>query len=177
MSEEGMAADIKQEENLRKQRESLERALDTAFRTDDEGEKKDAQKALPELKRQSERYADQGSRVVSRADLDEVEENLKAKRKNMIKVAKEIRHFRPPVNFELMRDMRKAVDEKKKQLASENWEEHLSVLEDAIEHHDLELAAAALTRATEYGNENEVINMFGYDSGATGLKEFIDENL
>ena len=175
MSDEGMAKEIKQEENLRKQRESLARALEPAFRSDDEKEKKEAQRALPGLKDKSADFADQASRVVTQTDLDEVEKNLATKKKNMVKVAQEIRKFRPPVNFELMRDMRKAVDEKKKQLTSENWEEHLSVLEDAIEHHDLELAAAALTRATEYGNENEVINMFGYDSGAQGLRKFIDE--
>lgn len=175
MPSSAMAAEIKQEENLRKQREGLERAIKSGYQAEDKEEKEGAQKALPGLKEKSEKYADQASRVVTQTDIDEAEKNIKNKSLDMVKVAKEIRNFRPPVNFELIRDMRKAVDEKKKQLTGESWEEHLTVLEDAIKNHDLELAAAALTRATESGNENEILKMFGHKSNAAGLRQFIDE--
>lgn len=80
---------------------------------------------------------------------------------------------RPAVNYELRRAQRMGVDEEKKEMTTDSWEELVSIFEEAKERNDLNRAGAAFLRLAETTNENEIQNYFGYDSGGPGMRQFI----
>lgn len=85
--------------------------------------------------------------------------------------------YRPSTDYDIRRDQRSAISEEKKKMTTDNWQELVKIFEDAKHAGDLTRAAAAYHKATEYGNENEFQNHFGYDSDARGMKQFIENEL
>ena len=97
--------------------------------------------------------------------------DLEAKQRRVKQLNTEIADIRPEVNYALRRDQRAAINEEKKNMTTDSWQELFSMYEDAERHGDLNRMGAAFTRLTETANENEAFNMFGYDSHAAGLRD------
>lgn len=114
-------------------------------------------------------------RPTSETELNVLREQIKGLEREKTKKEAEVTRLRPEVPVELRASMRNAINEKKKNLTSDSWQEHASVMENAVHQKDLSLAAAALYRAAEYGNENELMNHFGYDYSPEEFKAFIDD--
>ena len=84
-------------------------------------------------------------------------------------------HYRLATDYAVRRDQRTAINEEKSKMTTDNWQEQVKIAEDSIHSGDMSRAAAAYIKATEYGNENEFQNWFGYDSDAKGMRKFIEE--
>lgn len=140
-----------------------------------EKDREAAKKELEELRAQREKLSAQKAGPAGEAELRTLEEALVAQRGVVQKAEQEVARIRPPVPFEMQRDFRDSINEKKKQILSDSWHEHAAVFEDALRRNDAGLAAAALVRATEYGNENELMNQFGYDYTPEEFKNFIED--
>ncbi|MBI3963519.1 MAG: hypothetical protein HY341_00820, partial [Candidatus Kerfeldbacteria bacterium] len=120
------------------------------------------------------------SRVVTDAEktrlLDErkkAEEELKLMEKYKTEMEKDAQQYRTPVDYEMRLQQRQRIAEEKKLMQTENWHELLDIIDDALRRKDFTRAAAAYQKATESGNENEIQNAFGADSGFKGMKQFI----
>lgn len=168
-------------DELRKIRERLERALaGTSTEEDKQSEeyqrdRKAAEKEAEQLKKNAADVETTTSRPVTDSEVRILEQEMKQRRDAILQQQKKVSQLRPAVPQELRRELRAAINEKKKEITSDSWQEQLSVLEDAVRKRDVALAAAALLRATEYGNENEILSSFGYDSDAQGLKKFMED--
>lgn len=161
-------------DKLDQQRRQLEQAIKNKTpitKSDKDASEKDADKLIEQAKV----YREHAQKVLTPSDLKLVQDQMMEKQREVQAQEKVVSQLRPAIPAELRRELRASINEKKKDLTSDSWQEHLSVLEDAMRKHDVPLAAAALYRATEYGNENEILNSFGYSSDAIGLKEFIQE--
>ncbi|MFH0828896.1 MAG: hypothetical protein V1907_01820 [Candidatus Kerfeldbacteria bacterium] len=111
----------------------------------------------------------------SEVELRTLEEAVKAQRTKVQDADKAVAMVRPPVPFEAQRELRDSIKEKEKHLLTDSWHEHAAVFEDALRKGDAALAAAALSRAADYGNENELMNFFGYDYTPQDFKKFIED--
>ncbi|MBI4093037.1 MAG: hypothetical protein HY420_03895, partial [Candidatus Kerfeldbacteria bacterium] len=129
------------------------------------------------LKEQEDLFRSQATGAVTGTDVEMLGKQVQEKQAEYLRAQTEVAKFRPPVPWEARLQLRNATNEKKKQLLTDQWEEHASVAEDGIEKKDATLVAAALLRAAEYSNENELLNHFGYDQNPQGLKKFIEEVL
>jgi len=83
------------------------------------------------------------------------------------------KEYRLPVDYERRVEERSRRKEEMGKMTGDDWHEQLDVVDDAIQRGDFNRASAALMRATEYANENEILNSYGFDSSSQGLKEFI----
>lgn len=83
--------------------------------------------------------------------------------------------FKPAEDYGIRRNQREAIDAEKSKMTTDNWQELVQIAKDAIHAGDAHRAAAAYLKATEFGNENEFQNSFGFDSDAQGLKDFVEE--
>jgi len=88
-------------------------------------------------------------------------------------IKKEADKIRPAYDFESRLHIRQDIDEEERKLTTDNWKELVRIAEDAMKENDGVRAAAALRKATRYGNENEFQNWFNYGSSAQGLKQFV----
>lgn len=106
-------------------------------------------------------------------------ENIKEKKARLEDEADEInehaKHYKPAEDYGLRRDQRSRINKEKSDMDTDNWQELLTIFEDAKHVGNVERMAAAYIKATESGNENEIQNAFGYYSDATGMKELIND--
>lgn len=140
-----------------------------------EKDREAAKKEVDELRATKETLQAMRQTPASEGEMRTLEEAAKTQREIVQKAEKAVAAVRPPVPYEQQRELRDSINDKKKQVQSDSWHEHAAVFEDAIKRHDAALAAAALTRATEYGNENELMNFFGYDYTPEDFQAFIKD--
>lgn len=103
---------------------------------------------------------------------DEYRQEIQAKQDQADVLRAEAERIRPDINYELRRQQRLAIQEEKKDMTTDSWQELVSILEDANRSGDLNRVGAAMIRLAETANENELFNSFGYASDAKGLKDF-----
>ncbi len=113
--------------------------------------------------------------VIGMGEKSDKEAQIKELRENAKKLGELIEKSTPSTDYGIRRDQRLAINKEKADMTTDNWEELFKIFEDAVHVGDSNRAAAAVLKATEYGNENEFFNMYGYDSDAGGLKNFIED--
>lgn len=123
------------------------------------------------------------SRVVTDAEKsgllaarDHAQEELETMETVKTEMEKNAQQYRTPVDYEMRLQQRSRIAEEKKLMQTENWHELLDIIDDSLRRKDFTRASAAYQKATESGNENEIQNAFGADSGFKGMKEFIMTN-
>jgi hypothetical protein len=85
--------------------------------------------------------------------------------------------YKPAEDYDIRREQRIAINKEKSDMDTDNWQELVQICKDAVHSGNAHRAAAAYLKATEYGNENEFQNEFGYDSDAGGLRQFTEKVL
>ncbi|MBU1039041.1 hypothetical protein KKC17_02290 [Patescibacteria group bacterium] len=115
------------------------------------------------------------SSAVGAGELDELNRQIKQLKDEAGVLGKSAEKFSPSTDYGIRRDQRLAINKEKGDMTTDNWEELFKIFEDAVHVGDSNRAAAAALKATEYGNENEFFNMYGYDSDAGGLKQFVED--
>lgn len=138
---------------------------------DKEGADKDAEK----LGRQEKQLREQAKGPAGAEELIALDEEIRRHEVAAQESEAQVTKLRPEVPYNLQRSLRDSINEQKKKLMSDSWHEHAAVMEDAFRRKDLALASAALLRATEYGNENELLNHFGYDQSPEDFRNFIED--
>ncbi|MBI4426322.1 MAG: hypothetical protein HY567_01990 [Candidatus Kerfeldbacteria bacterium] len=161
-----------------KQRQLLERYLkpkpgEKPPLNDDE--KKEGEKEAEKLEEAANLQEGMAKRRVTDTELRLMDEAIDAQEKKVRDQAKVVSRLRPAVPKELRRELRASIAEKKKEITTEQWQEQLSIFEDAVRRGDASTAAAAGIRAAEDFNLNEFQTNLGYDSDAEGLKQMIDD--
>jgi len=156
------------------QRAELEAYIRAGNATKDE-DKKDAEDDEKKLRTQAQTLRDQARGPAGAEELKALSEELRRHEVAAQEAEAQVTKLRPEVPYNLQRSLRDSINEQKKKLMSDSWHEHAAVMEDAFRRKDLALASAALLRATEYGNENELLNHFGYDESPEDFKNFIED--
>jgi len=107
----------------------------------------------------------------------EREKGLKEAKETAQAAREEAARVRPAVNYELRRQQRLDINEEKKNMTTDSWQELVSIFEDAQKNGDINQQGAALLRLAETANENEILNWYGYRSDSKGLKDFTYQQL
>ncbi len=141
--------------------------------TDDE--KKAGEKEAKKLEEEANLREGMAKRRVTDTELRLMDDAITAQDKKVRDQAKVVSRLRPAVPKELRRELRAAIAEKKKEITTEQWQEQLSIFEDAVRRDDASTAAAAAIRAAEDFNLNEFQTNLGYDSDAEGLRDMIND--
>ncbi len=112
-----------------------------------------------------------------KADLEVLEAQYKAEKQRLADLEYEADQARLTIDYEGRREFRLDVNKEKSDITTDNWKELRSIIDDAIKEGDPVKAAAALLKATQYGNENEIFNSYGMGSDARGLRNFTEKIL
>ncbi|MFA4873179.1 MAG: hypothetical protein WC659_04560 [Patescibacteria group bacterium] len=137
-------------------------------------EEKFNQGFIEAAKKQAQMYKKlQDTPRITEADREEKRREVEMLDVEIDKIKKDADQIRPSFDYETRQHTRHDIDEEERKLTTDNWKELVRIAEDAIKEKDGVRAAAALRKATRYGNENELQNWFNYGSNAGGLKEFV----
>ncbi len=161
-------------DEMEKNAKNLSRYIVAGIAASDEDKAASEEKSKG-LTKEADRLDESARRSITDTDLRIMEERA-AKQSEQVRLqGEEVSKYRMPTPFELHNEFRAAVNEKGKQLLTDDWHEHLAVMEDAIRQGDATLAAAAFKRAAEYANENELANAMGYDYSKGDFRAFIED--
>lgn len=165
---------LTQRDEMRKNADYLARYLKDNRAVEDKDKKLSDEYAKVQTK-QADRYDRSATEAITDTELKKYKKAVDDQEKVVKQASDEVAKYRPAVMFELQHAMRQQINEKQKQLLSDDWHEHAAVAQDALRTGDASLYAAALNRAAQYANENELMNYFGYDYSPGDFQKYITD--
>lgn len=116
---------------------------------------------------------DTDTRDQMRRDLVDLQDREKELGKEYLTAREASDRIRPAINYDMLREQSLAIAKEKSDMLTDSWQELWAIYQDAKRRGDVNRAAAALLKTTEYANDNEFFNMTGDGSDAEGMRSFI----
>lgn len=147
-----------------------------AYTTATTEEKKANQKIVEKLLKDAAELTKKADRPIqSVADKERTRSEINKLKDKKVELENIAHRYKPAEDYGVRREQRERINKEKSTMTTDNWQELVQIAKDAIHSGDSSRAAAAYFKATEFGNENEFQNSFACDSGAQGLKQFVEK--
>ena len=113
-------------------------------------------------------------RKAMKAEADRLAEIAKEHKENENKLQEKIEKKTPPRAFYADRERRSLEDEERRKINTDDSDELVAAFKDALRQGDLVRGTAIYKKLAADGNDNELLNEFGFDSGRQGMHDFFN---